>query len=88
MDNAVGYQKDTLTQIVEKVAVVKTALEAMHRAFEKAHHAADLHEEAHLLCNEVKPQMEIIRDAVDTLEGLVDDQYWPLVKYREMLFVR
>jgi glutamine synthetase type III len=32
--------------------------------------------------------MDAIRDAADDLEGLVDDQYWPLVKYREMLVVR
>ena len=39
-------------------------------------------------CNQVKPIMETVRTAADALEGLVDDQYWPLVKYREMLFMR
>ena len=29
-----------------------------------------------------------IRYAVDKLELLVDDESWPLVKYREMLFLR
>ena len=29
-----------------------------------------------------------IRDAVDRLEGLIDDEDWPLLKYREMLFLR
>ena len=29
-----------------------------------------------------------IRYAVDKLELLVEDQSWPLVKYREMLFIR
>jgi glutamine synthetase len=32
--------------------------------------------------------MEAIRAAVDDLEAIVDDEYWPLVKYRELLFVR
>jgi glutamine synthetase len=31
--------------------------------------------------------LERIRRAVDTLEYLVDDNRWPLPKYREMLFV-
>jgi glutamine synthetase len=31
---------------------------------------------------------EKIRYAVDKLELLVDDEDWPLVKYREMLFIR
>jgi glutamine synthetase len=28
-----------------------------------------------------------VREAADALELLVDDQLWPLPKYREMLFV-
>jgi glutamine synthetase len=32
--------------------------------------------------------MEAIREAADDLESIVDDQYWPLVKYRELLFIR
>ncbi|MDH5396793.1 MAG: glutamine synthetase III [Cyclobacteriaceae bacterium] len=31
---------------------------------------------------------EVIRRAVDKLELLIDDEDWPLVKYREMLFLR
>ena len=31
---------------------------------------------------------DVIRDAVDRLEGLIDDEDWPLLKYREMLFLR
>ena len=30
----------------------------------------------------------IIREHVDALELIVDDKYWPLVKYRELLFLR
>ena len=29
-----------------------------------------------------------IREHVDALELIVDDKYWPLVKYRELLFLR
>jgi glutamine synthetase len=29
-----------------------------------------------------------IRYAVDKLEVVVDDEFWPLVKYREMLFIK
>jgi glutamine synthetase len=28
-----------------------------------------------------------LRKAVDTLEGIVDDDLWPMPKYREMLFI-
>ena len=40
-------------------------------------------------CDDVKEKyFERIRYAVDKLELLVDDEDWPLVKYREMLFIR
>ena len=31
--------------------------------------------------------MEPLRKAVDALEGIVDDDLWPMPKYREMLFI-
>jgi glutamine synthetase len=39
-------------------------------------------------CNKVKPFFEEIRYHCDKLETLVDDNLWPLTKYRELLFTR
>ncbi len=36
----------------------------------------------------MRPLMQEIREAADRLEALVDDDHWPLPKYREMLFVK
>jgi len=36
----------------------------------------------------VKPFFETIRKHVDKLELIVDDEDWPLPKYRELLFLR
>ncbi|MBR4180726.1 MAG: glutamine synthetase III [Candidatus Methanomethylophilaceae archaeon] len=36
----------------------------------------------------VVPYMEKVRVHVDALEMIVDDQMWPLPKYRELLFIR
>ena len=36
----------------------------------------------------VAPLLESIRYHVDKLELIVDDELWPLPKYREMLFIR
>jgi glutamine synthetase len=36
----------------------------------------------------VTPYFETIRRHVDNLELLVDDELWPLPKYRELLFIR
>jgi glutamine synthetase len=83
-----GYQTETLNRIGANLTAIKSGLEAIDRGFEKVHHADGVRAEAELLCNVVKPEMDAIRAAVDDLEGIVDDQYWPLVKYREMLTVR
>jgi glutamine synthetase len=42
---------------------------------------------ARFFCREVKPLFGPIRRAVDSLEGMVDADLWPLPKYREMLFL-
>jgi glutamine synthetase len=45
--------------------------------------------EAALHCaHEVKPAIESVRAAVDDLEGVVADDYWPLPTYQEMLFIK
>lgn len=36
----------------------------------------------------VKPYLEEIRTHIDKLELIVDDEKWPLPKYRELLFTR
>ena len=38
--------------------------------------------------DEVAPFLETIRYHVDKLEQIVDDELWPLPKYRELLFIR
>jgi glutamine synthetase len=40
------------------------------------------------LGSDVRPLMQTLRDTADRMESLVDDEYWPLPKYREMLFVK
>lgn len=49
----------------------------------------DSREKAIGYCDHVKVKyFDKIRYAVDKLEMLVDDEDWPLIKYREMLFLR
>jgi len=36
----------------------------------------------------IAPMLESIRHRIDKLELIVDDQMWPLPKYRELLFIR
>jgi glutamine synthetase len=43
---------------------------------------------AETYCKKVKPFFEEIRYHCDQLETMVDDNLWPLTKYRELLFTR
>ena len=36
----------------------------------------------------VAPYLDSIRGHIDDLELMVDNQMWPLPKYRELLFIR
>ncbi|WP_341217223.1 glutamine synthetase III, partial [uncultured Wocania sp.] len=46
----------------------------------------DAEKKAHAYCFNVKPLFEDIRYHCDKLELLIDDEIWPLTKYRELLF--
>lgn len=88
MGDSADFQKDTLKAVATNVSTIHKSLKIMEKAIHEAEATGDTRQAADRFCNEVKPMMETIRTAADELEGLVDDQYWPLVKYREMLFMR
>ncbi len=54
----------------------------------KANTITDIEKKALAYCNKVKPLFDDIRYHCDKLELLVDDEIWPLTKYRELLFTR
>lgn len=54
----------------------------------KANAIDDIEERAFAYCNKVKALFDDIRYHCDKLELLVDDELWPLAKYRELLFTR
>ena len=45
-------------------------------------------ERAEAYCEKVMPYFNEIRKGCDKLELLIDDELWPLVKYRELMFTR
>ena len=59
----------------------------MHELIERAESMHDnVESQAHLLTAEGAERMAAVRDCCDALELAVGDEYWPLPKYREMLF--
>jgi glutamine synthetase len=79
---------ELLKEISKRVKIIKTEVEAMTEARKKANNIEDMAERAILYGTEVKEYFEKIRYQIDKLELIIDDEDWPLVKYREMLFVK
>ncbi|MBD2757353.1 glutamine synthetase III family protein [Spirosoma validum] len=80
--------KDILREISTRVLVIKKKVESMTESRKKANNVTDTAERARLYATEVKDHFDMIRYEVDKLEQIVDDEDWPLVKYRELLFVK
>ncbi len=78
-------QIDLLTGIANKAASLKTALDDLESNLAKAT-GADAHHQGEAFRNLIIPSMAAVRKIADDLEGIVQDDLWPLPKYREMLF--
>jgi len=87
VDNKAVIQ--TIKEISGHVEIIKNGVRAMIDERKRANKIADGHKRAIAYCDDIKEKyFEIIRDSVDKLELLVDNEDWPLVKYRELLFLR
>ncbi len=87
-ESAYAAQLDIVKRISENINKIKENVEAMTEGRKKANGLEDATAKAKAYCYEVKPLMESIRTFADRLEYLVDDREWPMVKYRELMFVR
>ena len=78
----------TIENISEHLCAIKEETERMTNARKQANHLTCEREKAIAYHDNVVPAMERIRQHIDKLELMVDDEMWPLPKYREMLFIR
>lgn len=85
---AAQIQLDMISEISEHVNIIKTNVDNMTEARKKANAISDVKKQAIDYCEKVKAYFETIRYHVDKLELLVDDENWPLPKYRELLFTK
>ncbi len=77
-----------IRKIAQHISAVTKQVDAMVNARKKANHIADMRERAIAYHDTVAPFLDEIRDHIDELELMVDNQMWPLPKYRELLFIR
>ena len=79
----------TIKEISDHVNVVRKAVTDMTEERKRINKSEDSRKKAIAYADDVKEKyFEKLRYSVDKLELLVDDEDWPLVKYREMLFLR
>lgn len=81
-------QMNMIAEISQHVSIIKVEADALLAAIKNAKSVEDPQASATQFCNDVKPRFEKIRDSSDALEMVVDDELWPMTKYRELLFTR
>jgi glutamine synthetase len=81
-------QMTLITQISNHVSGIQTGVNALLESKAKAGENTDHQKMAEDFCTKVIPFFSEIRNHCDTLEMMVDDELWPLTKYRELLFTK
>jgi glutamine synthetase len=81
-------QLNTIKEISNHIASIKELSQQMLDARKKANRVDDSFAQANAYKSNVLVYFDKIRLHVDKLELLVDDELWPLPKYRELLFIK
>ena len=81
-------QVEIIKAISNHITIIKKNCDAMLEARKKANAIENIRTRAIAYCDKVKLHFDEIRYHVDKLELIVDDECWPLPKYREMVTIR
>jgi glutamine synthetase len=79
---------ELIREIGGHVSSIKAKVKEMIEARKVANGIDSEKEKAYAYEGNVKPYLDDIRYHIDKLELIVDNELWPLPKYRELLFVR
>lgn len=80
--------KSTCEKIVAHNKAIRTEVDRMVDARKAANKIEDERTKAIAYHDTVAPLLDTIRRHIDKLELMVDNEMWPLPKYRELLFIR
>lgn len=81
-------QLQNIRDISEHINQIRVHVSGMIEARKEANQLTSVESQAQAYDSTVKPFFSVIRYHVDKLELMVDDERWPLPKYRELLFIR
>ena len=86
---AIAEQDMTLIEsMASHMSLIKNMVNEMVEARKKANKIEDERSKAITYHDTVVPYFDQIRYHIDKLELMVDNEMWPLPKYRELLFIR
>ena len=77
-----------ILEISKRIEAINSGVTKMTNERKKANSISDTTKKAKVYCSKVKPLFDDIRYHCDKLELLIDDELWPLAKYRELLFIK
>ena len=78
----------TVEKIMRHCTIIKEEVAKMINSRKEANKIDSERDKALAYSRNVAPSLEIIRYHIDKLELMVDNEMWPLPKYRELLFIR
>ncbi|NQX85154.1 MAG: glutamine synthetase III [Flavobacteriaceae bacterium] len=81
-------QLELIEDISKRIGAINSNVTKMINERKKANVINNSEQKAAYYCDKVKPFFEEIRYHCDKLELMIDDELWPLTKYRELLFTR
>ena len=81
-----GSRKEVIITLSDHVSSIKKLVSEMVEERRKANVIEDSFKKAIAYEKKVKPYLDEIRIHIDKLELIVDNEIWPLPKYRELLF--
>lgn len=81
-----GARKELIREISGHISSIKAKVKGMVEARKECNVIEDGHKMAFAYDQKVRPYLEDIRYHIDKLELVVDNEMWPLPKYRELLF--
>ena len=84
--NLAGNRIELIKEISDHVTAIKNGVNEMVDARKVANKLKDEKEKSKAYSLKVAPFLDKIRIHIDKLELIVDDEIWPLPKYRELLF--
>ncbi len=83
-----GSRRELIVNISDHISAIVKLVDEMVEERKKANVITDSYKKAIAYEKNVKPYLNEIRIHIDKLELTVDNEIWPLPKYRELLFTR